>query len=92
MEKEWLVTLATLEPEDVLYTDYVECARQLLPTLQVWCDLYIHCTLYNVQCMCVLSAAFRARMYRCYTQDSSVSTPHTLSLYTCIYMYIHVLL
>ena len=35
VEQEWLVTLATLEPEDVEFTDYVECARQLLPDLQV---------------------------------------------------------
>ena len=38
MEWEWLVTLATLEPDDVIYTDFVEAARELVPELQneVW--------------------------------------------------------
>ena len=34
MEKEWLETLATIELEELEFTDYVECARQLLPSLQ----------------------------------------------------------
>ena len=34
VEWEWLVTLATIEPEDLEYTDFVDCARQLLPALQ----------------------------------------------------------
>ena len=33
VEKEWLVTLATIDLEDLEFVDYVECARQLLPTL-----------------------------------------------------------
>ena len=39
VESEWLVTLATIEPDDVIYTDYVEAARELVPELQseVWC-------------------------------------------------------
>ena len=41
VEKEWLVTLATIEPEDVRFTDYVECAKQLLSTLQVYTYIYI---------------------------------------------------
>ena len=38
VEWEWLVTLATLEPDDVIYTDFVEAARELVPELQneVW--------------------------------------------------------
>ena len=38
MEWEWLVTLATLEPDDLIYTDFVEAARELVSELQdeVW--------------------------------------------------------
>ena len=36
------MTLATIEPEDVEFTDYVECARHLLPTLQVHVHVYIY--------------------------------------------------
>ena len=38
MESEWLVTLATLELDDVIYTDYVKAAKELVPELQseVW--------------------------------------------------------
>lgn len=45
MEKEWLVTLATCEVEDLDFTDYVECARQLLPSLQV---LFIIAVAYTI--------------------------------------------
>ncbi len=45
MEWEWLVTLATIEPDEVEYTDYVECARQLVPRLQDrGCDLLVALT------------------------------------------------
>ena len=40
VEKEWLVTLATIELEDLEFTDYVECAKQLLPSLQVHFQTY----------------------------------------------------
>jgi 5'-nucleotidase len=43
VEKEWLVTLATIELEELEFTDYVECARQLLPSLQ-GCDLVVAVT------------------------------------------------
>ena len=43
VEQEWLVTLATIEPEDVVFTDYVECARQLIPSLQVQYKLLYMC-------------------------------------------------
>ena len=33
VEWEWLVTLATLEPDDVIYTDFVDVARELVPEL-----------------------------------------------------------
>ena len=33
MEWEWLVTLATLEPDDVIYTDFVKAAKELVPEL-----------------------------------------------------------
>ena len=38
VEWEWLVTLATLEPEDVIYTDFVKAAKRLVPELkdEVW--------------------------------------------------------
>lgn len=34
IEWEWLQTLATLEPSDIDYTDYVETAKRLIPELQ----------------------------------------------------------
>lgn len=37
VEEEWLVTLATIEPEDLEFIDYVDCARELLPALQQVC-------------------------------------------------------
>ena len=33
MEWEWVVTLATLEPDDVIYTDFVDVAREFVPEL-----------------------------------------------------------
>lgn len=33
VEYEWLATLSTISPEDVDYTDYVECAQSLVPQL-----------------------------------------------------------
>ena len=33
VEYEWLVTLSTISPEDVDYTDYVECAQVFVPQL-----------------------------------------------------------
>ncbi|CAI8034918.1 Probable 5'-nucleotidase, partial [Geodia barretti] len=45
VEKEWLETLATIELEELEFTDYVECARQLLPSLQdQGCDLVVAVT------------------------------------------------
>ncbi len=45
MEWEWLVTLATIEPDEVEYTDYVECAKRLLPQLKAkGCDLLVALT------------------------------------------------
>ena len=35
VEWEWLVTLATIEPEDVEYTDFVTCAKNLIPQLKL---------------------------------------------------------
>ena len=35
VEREWLVCLATVEPDEVEYTDYVTCARNLLPSLRL---------------------------------------------------------
>ena len=34
IEWEWIETLATLEPDDVDYTDFVETAKALVPQLQ----------------------------------------------------------
>ena len=34
VEREWLVTLATVEPEDVEYIDFVTTAKALLPQLK----------------------------------------------------------
>lgn len=34
VEVEWIETLATLERGDVIYTDFVESAKQLVPRLQ----------------------------------------------------------
>ena len=34
VEWEWLVTLAILEPDDVIYMDFVDVARELVPELQ----------------------------------------------------------
>ena len=34
VEREWLVTLATVEPEEVEYTDFVVAAKMLLPQLK----------------------------------------------------------
>ena len=34
VEKEWLDTLATINPEEVEYTDYVEAARNLTTELK----------------------------------------------------------
>ena len=34
VEREWLVTLATVEPEDVEYIDFVTAAKALLPQLK----------------------------------------------------------
>ena len=34
VEREWLVTLATVEPEDVEYIDFVTAAKDLLPQLK----------------------------------------------------------
>ncbi len=34
IEWEWIETLATLEPQDVDYTDFVETAKKLVPELQ----------------------------------------------------------
>ncbi|XP_065915509.1 5'-nucleotidase-like [Dysidea avara] len=45
VEYEWLVTLSTISPEDLLYTDYVECAKILVPQLIAeGCDLIIALT------------------------------------------------
>ena len=33
MEYEWLATLSTISPEDVDYTDYVECGQLLASQL-----------------------------------------------------------
>lgn len=34
MEWEWLVTLATIEPEEMEFIDYVTAAKRLLPKLK----------------------------------------------------------
>ena len=34
VEREWLVTLATVEPDDVEYIDFVTAANTLLPQLK----------------------------------------------------------
>lgn len=34
VEWEWLVTLATIEPEEVDYTDFVSAAKELVPQLK----------------------------------------------------------
>ena len=39
MEYEWLATLSTISPEDVDYTDYVECAQLLVP--QLTAEVYV---------------------------------------------------
>lgn len=48
VEKEWLETLGSLQLEDVDYTDFVECARNLIPVLQNKVGKsnsnYIYCT------------------------------------------------
>ena len=46
MEQEWLVTLATLEPDDVIYTDYVETAKRLIPELQNEVHVYMYMYMY----------------------------------------------
>lgn len=46
MEQEWLVTLATLEPDDVIYTDYVETAKRLIPELQNEVHVYMYMYIY----------------------------------------------
>ena len=33
VEYEWLATLSTISPEDVDYTDFVDCAQLLVPQL-----------------------------------------------------------
>lgn len=45
MEWEWLVTLATIEPDEVDYMDYVECAQRIVPMLkEKGCDLLVALT------------------------------------------------
>ena len=41
VEYEWLATLSTISPEDVDYTDFVDCAQLLVPqlTAEVLCNL-----------------------------------------------------
>lgn len=41
VEEEWLVTLSTIEPSDLEYEDFVECARKITPTLREKVN-YIH--------------------------------------------------
>ena len=43
IEWEWIETLATLEPEDVDYTDYVEAAKTLVPQLEQEVSHYLTC-------------------------------------------------
>lgn len=47
MEWEWIVTLATIEPEDIDYTDYVQTAKQLVPELQE--------EVYSCQCISLIN-------------------------------------
>ena len=35
VEYEWLATLSTISPEDVDYTDFVDCAHLLVPDLAI---------------------------------------------------------
>ena len=50
VEYEWLATLSTISPEDVDYTDYVECAQllasqltaEVLHNLFPWCINAVH--------------------------------------------------
>ncbi len=45
IEKEWLATLATIEPDEVVYTDFVEAAHELAAELKAaGCDLVIATT------------------------------------------------
>ena len=48
VEYEWLATLSTISPEDVDYTDYVECAQLLVPQLhaEVYCLVYMYMSRY----------------------------------------------
>ena len=45
IEQEWLATLATIEPDEVIYSDFVETARTLCAELRAQgCDLVIAVT------------------------------------------------
>ena len=50
VELEWIDTLAALEPNDVIYTDFVKSAKELVPKLQQ--EVETHIVLYSVEtCM-----------------------------------------
>jgi len=34
VEREWLVTLSALDADDIEYTEFVECGRELVKTLR----------------------------------------------------------
>ena len=55
---EWIETLGTLEPKDVIYTDYVQKAKELLPKLQaeVCDDEPLHLHLYSPPHRAVISS------------------------------------
>eukprot|EP01052_Picozoa_sp_SAG31_P049432 SAG31_NODE_10825_length_1093_cov_1.073441_1_plen_82_part_10 len=45
IESEWLATLATIDADEVIYTDYVECAHELYKELKAaGCDMVIALT------------------------------------------------
>ena len=51
VELDWLKILSTVSPDDVLYTDYVECAKMLVP--QLTDEVNMQSILYILQLICV---------------------------------------
>ena len=73
VEWEWLVTLATLEPDDVIYTDFVDVARELVPELQneVWelsfNAIHIHVRTYDIhEYFSLYTCVSTIHMYLCH--------------------------
>ena len=72
------MTLATVELEDMEYTDYVECAKQLLPTLQV--HVYSRVCMYMYMYMYVYILYVNVYMYNVHTVCSN-----SLKINSCIF-------